>query len=224
MNQDIWIIEGLAIDSRGEWEIARGAGYFTNPDEAAAAAEEALVQEIRLCVRLGQEIIILGDDTGISGIDQAHKIARMGAAVVHLRPAGSPPPEPPRHIGVPGGPEAAVAAAVEYMSDHAGPAEPIVRTRVAEVPAAVIDPLELDAAVAVLGAAVEEAHRKARIVLHHLGGDGGTLTTASSMSVPELLTEARRNVERVAQGLADAHSSVFGAARYVKKLESGDRH
>ncbi|WP_139184246.1 hypothetical protein [Tsukamurella pulmonis] len=86
-----------------------------------------------------------------------------------------------------------------------------------------IDPLDLNAAVAVLGAAVEEAHRKARIVLHHLGGDGRGLTTASSMSVPELLASVRHNVELVEQALADAHSWVFGANRYVKKLESGDR-
>ncbi|MBS4102778.1 hypothetical protein [Tsukamurella paurometabola] len=220
MSQDIWIIESLAFDKRGEWEIARGAGYFTSPDEAARAAEEVLVQEIRLCVRLGQEIIYLGDDTGISGIDQAHEIACVGARVIHLRPAGSPPPEPPRHVAVPGGPEAAVAAARAQVSDHAGPAEPVRATAAEAAP--VIDPLDLNAAVAVLGGAVAEAQRKALIVLHHLDGDGRKLTTASSMSVPELLAAVRRNLERVQHELAEAHSRVFGARRYVMKLEGAE--
>ncbi|BDD81251.1 hypothetical protein TPB0596_10140 [Tsukamurella pulmonis] len=220
MNQDIWIIEGPTIDAHGEWEVYRGVGYFTDPDDAAAAAEDALVNLIRICMRIGGDMIDLGDSFAISGIDQATEVACMGARVIHLRPAGSPPPDSPRHIEAPGGPEAALAAAQAYMSEHAVPAETVARAGTDKV-VPVVDPLELEGAVVVLGEAVEEAYRKARIVLHHLDRGGCNLTSASRMPVPELLAAVRRSVEHVQHELAEAHSRVFDARRNVKKLETG---
>lgn len=90
MNQDIWIIEGPTIDAHGEWEVYRGAGYFTDPDDAAAAAEDALVNLIRICMRIGGDMIDLGDSFAISGIDQATEVACMGARVIHLPPRRLP--------------------------------------------------------------------------------------------------------------------------------------
>ncbi|GIZ97538.1 hypothetical protein TTY48_21500 [Tsukamurella sp. TY48] len=118
MTEDIWIIEVPAIDRLREWETARGAGYFADPAEAAAAAERCMLEGIRLCVRVDPDRIVLADDAGcIRGIDQAHEIARMGANVIHLRPSGSPPPEPPRHVEVPGGPEMALLTAQRAAAD-----------------------------------------------------------------------------------------------------------
>lgn len=88
MTQDIWIVEGPTIDAHGEWEAYRGAGYFTDPDDAAAAAEGALKNLIRMCVRIGDGPIDLGDALSISGFDQATEVACMGARVIHLRPRG----------------------------------------------------------------------------------------------------------------------------------------